>query len=263
MRNRSDNALRVGIGLLLRLSDDGAHLNWEDLGCAALLAVDHVNTGNAVIVPQLSTLSAGIALRPLLYDTRSTPQGGLKAYLDARAAGAVVVLGPARSAVSEVVAVAGGIQEVPTVSYWSSSPTLSDQSSYPYFARTYPCDTTTIRGLTQILFSETFSEWYNFGVVYVQDVWGSNYNRLIRDVVNEVPLPDGSEGASRTVTGFSFLPNNPQGIESAIRSLKHSGITIIILVTFQADLLTVTRYGSNTRHICCTPICTAIDRPLL
>ena len=166
------------VALLLQLSSGGVSIGWEDVGCAALLAVQHATARNGTVVPALSGLSEGFAWHALLYDTQSSRRGGSQAYmyLSAREAGAQSVLGPARSSVAEIVASLSGIYETPMVSYWAASPSLSDKTAFPFFARTYISDTTSARLLARVLYGgDPFADWYNVALLYVNDQWGNNY----------------------------------------------------------------------------------------
>jgi hypothetical protein len=106
----SYNQTRATLALLLRLTSSGVPLGWEDVGCAALLAVRHVQQRDGSVVPSLVNVPAGFNLSTLIYDSESTPTASMTAYLDAKAKGAHAVLGPARSASSTPVAMVGGVQ---------------------------------------------------------------------------------------------------------------------------------------------------------
>jgi len=116
--------------LLMRLTSGDTPLSdlWGGVACSALLAIEHANRGNGSIVPELARARTAPALEALLYNTRSEPATGVRKYREARGAGAVAVVGPARSAVSQPLAYLGAEDSVPLVSHWSSSPDLSDQS---------------------------------------------------------------------------------------------------------------------------------------
>jgi hypothetical protein len=55
------------------------------MGCAAALALRHVNDKDGTVVPALAVLDPSFRLRGLIYDTRSVSQGGIDAYQRGRA----------------------------------------------------------------------------------------------------------------------------------------------------------------------------------
>ena len=105
-----NNATQAVLGVLLRLTDSGSPLGWDSVGCAVNLAVRHVNERTGIIVPSLVNLSSSFSICALYFDTQSTARGAMEAYLEAKALGAQIVLGPARSATTEPVAVVAGVQ---------------------------------------------------------------------------------------------------------------------------------------------------------
>ena len=72
------------------------------------------------------------------------------------------IVGAARSAVSTPVAQLGAVDRMPQLSYWSSSPRLSDKAVYPYFGRTYPSDA--LAGIAMVSTIIHFG-WKNFAVI--------------------------------------------------------------------------------------------------
>ena len=133
----------ITIALLLRLSSSGQLLDdsWKAVSCAAVLAINDANLRRGRIVSQFSSLPSGSPhLHSVVYDTDSNSQGAVPAYRDARSRGAQAIVGPARSAVSEPLAVLGSVDSVPTVSYWATATSLSSQATYPFFSRSIPSD---------------------------------------------------------------------------------------------------------------------------
>ena len=96
------------------------------------------------------------------------------AYRGAAAQGAVAIAGPARSEVSRTVAQLAGVDQIPLLSFWASSPTLSDTATYPYFGRTYPSDEMLAYTLLELW--EEFG-WRSIGVLHVIDAFTSGLLR--------------------------------------------------------------------------------------
>ncbi len=65
-------------------------------------------------------------------------------------------------------------EQMPMVSYWASSPTLSDQTAYATFGRSFPSDATHAGLLTRLLF-EGFKGWKNVALVHESSQWGEGY----------------------------------------------------------------------------------------
>ena len=148
------------------------------MGCAAALAVRHVNEKKGVVVPALAALDPSFRLRGMIYDTRSVSQGGVDAYQRGRANGADAFVGATRSAVSERVALLSGIEQIPQISYSSSSPVFVDKTSYPYFTRTYPNDDLSA---TQVVTLLAKFGWRNVAVLHVNDNYGNGYAKAMID----------------------------------------------------------------------------------
>ena len=126
------------ISVLVPLNN--AHNFGPASGCAALLALRHVNEKNSSVVPQLANLSPNFRVRGLLYDTRTRADLGVAAYTRSVAAGADAIVGAAYSSVTVPVAQFSGISGIPQVSYGATAPVLSNKQLYPSFARTMPSD---------------------------------------------------------------------------------------------------------------------------
>jgi hypothetical protein len=137
--------------LLLRISKtDGTVLErGKATGCAALLGFKMANDRDPAVVPELAELPAASPILQVssnVFDTKSTPEGGVSAYRDARAACAASLVGPAISSVSLPLATLGTIDRLVMDSYSASSPLLSD-GDLLYFHRTFPADTVPVKPL--------------------------------------------------------------------------------------------------------------------
>lgn len=130
----------VRIGLLGRLTSSGESLGrlWEAVVCSGLLALRHANARNPAVVADFATVARTYA--PETFDTGSNAVAATIGYRAGREAGVVGFVGPALSSTSAVVANLGGIDQYPIISYWSSSPLLSDKARFPYFGRTFRSD---------------------------------------------------------------------------------------------------------------------------
>eukprot|EP00966_Prymnesium_polylepis_P120903 2793771-Prymnesium_polylepis.1 len=106
------------LGMIMPITNDptGAYLSQDflSLTCAAKLAVKHVNEGTNTIVPGLSDLVANLThLNVTLYDTGFSESPAIMAYRQLLATGEHALVGAARSAVSQPLAMLGKIDKLP------------------------------------------------------------------------------------------------------------------------------------------------------
>ena len=81
-------------------------------------------------------------------DTASTRRGSIFALNSAfQEDGATAIVGPDTSSQCETLSLLGAIYDLPLVSYWYSSPTLSNRGEFPFFSRTYASDAETVLAL--------------------------------------------------------------------------------------------------------------------
>ncbi|OLS20963.1 MAG: Leucine-, isoleucine-, valine-, threonine-, and alanine-binding protein precursor [Candidatus Heimdallarchaeota archaeon LC_3] len=101
-----------------------------------LIAIDEINaqTGANRILPE------GVTLVPIVKDDLNTAAGGTQAAQDLIAEGVHVVIGSSGSSVSGAMQDVLKGEDIVQLSYASSSPTLSDRTAYPLFARNVASD---------------------------------------------------------------------------------------------------------------------------
>lgn len=108
------------------------------MGVSGLLAVDMFNERNGSIIAELGQLGdCDVFFDETMFDTASTSVGSMTAYL---AQPHDIIVGAPRTASSEPVALVGGIQQVPQMSFWSTAPSFDNKFYNPYFMRTIPSD---------------------------------------------------------------------------------------------------------------------------
>ena len=132
------------------------------MNCAGLLAIKHANHRDTSVVSAFGSLTKNYS--HVSTDSGSAQNETMSAYITLKTAGAVGIVGPAMSGLSVPVATVGGLDALPSMSYWSSSPTLANKEAYPYFARTFPSD-----DLRAPLILETlvYFNFTNFAVIHV------------------------------------------------------------------------------------------------
>ena len=99
--------------------------------CTLKLAVEHVNTRNASIVPELANLRPGFSMSYTLLDTQFNAPDAVDALMNylfqsRELADSVprAVLGPLFSEIAKPTALLAGAEQVPMVSYRASAPEL-------------------------------------------------------------------------------------------------------------------------------------------
>ena len=107
------------LGLILPHTNDGAPLSgnaWQQVVCATLIALAHVNGRNDSVVPEMQTMTANLTLlNGSLYDSGYSVTPAIISYFQMRKDGAVALVGPARSAVSKQLAQFAKIDHIPQV----------------------------------------------------------------------------------------------------------------------------------------------------
>tara|TARA_B110001452_G_scaffold196118_1_gene166099 strand:- start:4103 stop:8938 length:4836 start_codon:yes stop_codon:yes gene_type:complete len=222
--------INATLALLLRLTSSGVSLSeyWVGVGCATVLAVEHFNTRNATVVPELATLDSPLQLQPLYLNTDSLQAGGLTAYRAALAAGPPHgLLGPPRSAVSVPTAQLGAIDSLPQLSYWASSPTLSDKSIYSHFGRTYPSDS--VSGGLVMQTASAFG-WVNVACIYVNDVWAQGLLTVMQSWSGANP------GGAKIALAATFNFGDATSLQQAVADVAASHLNIIVFIVFDSDL---------------------------
>ncbi|XP_077973472.1 metabotropic glutamate receptor 7-like [Styela clava] len=92
------------------------------------------------------------------------------------------VVGGARSSVSMQLARILQVFSIPQVSYWSTSPDLSDKKLFEYFFRTVPPDIHQTLAITEFI---TQMKWNYISIVYDDDQYGvRGYSELLRHLKN-------------------------------------------------------------------------------
>ena len=129
---------------------------WQAVAASGLAAANDFNARIGSYVPQFAseTMQAcDVQLSVSVVDSGSTATVTLGALTERlfTPSSPDLVVGPARSEVAQQAATLLGTEAIDTLlmSYWASSPRLSDQSLYPRFMRTYPTDEATAAALCE------------------------------------------------------------------------------------------------------------------
>jgi Receptor family ligand binding region/7 transmembrane sweet-taste receptor of 3 GCPR len=167
---------------------------------ATMLAVQHLNTGDGSIIPELEGLpercpirfsiqyvdtefDVGTALNHAIALTHPrinvTDDLGDEEFAYKNHLPPCAFLGASQSAVSGPTSIITGLNDFVQLSGESTSSDLDDRNQYPRFARTVPSDAGTAEALIQFLHEELKLE--HLAVINVNDSFGNAYARNIRD----------------------------------------------------------------------------------
>ena len=165
------------------------------------------------------------------------------------------VLGPTYSSVAKPTALIASAEQVPMLSYFASSPDLSDKLTYRFFTRTYPTDDTAARLLTRALYDgSVFTDWNHVAVVYRDDVFGQGYLGAMQDEFDAwissmperrstSPLPNNFKAEDvdtyHTLRSFPFTDKYRESIIGTLKLVRDSSYSIIVVVGASQSLATL------------------------
>jgi len=153
---------------------------------ALLLALEHLNTGNGTIVPELNGINERCPLKFYTnsFDTKGNPKAGVSHIMNLtdREQDQQLIpyafLGAARSTVSIPTSIISSLRGFPQISPHSTAPTLDDTMQHDLFGRTIPNDDgTAVALLTQLAY------WNieHIAVLHINDAYGNAFANGIRD----------------------------------------------------------------------------------
>jgi hypothetical protein len=168
---------------------------------AGWLALQHFNQRNTTIVSSLPE-DCKVTLTADWRDSRFSTRDAVLQLQDALYADTPkpnFLLGAARSAVSQTLAILGGVHELPQISATSTSADLDNKGQYPYFARTVPSNTGDAQAIA--LYFKDLGVTY-FGAIYVRDSFGIAYfedlklqSQALAITVVAAPYDDGDDAS--------------------------------------------------------------------
>lgn len=121
---------------------------WLTVAMSGLIGMDMFNNRDSTFIEEYRGLDCPVYFNYTMYDDRSTPVGAMIAY---RSREHDILVGPARSVASVPTAIVGGIDHIPQMSYWATSPALDDKDYYTYYMRTIPADSALAQALMDYL----------------------------------------------------------------------------------------------------------------
>ena len=212
------------VAMLVALSIDGTDtygVNRQQIVCASLLAAHDARVGNEAIVPTIRSLIPNSNVSITVHDTEDRRGISIQEFNTAVFdGGAVAAVGPGRSSNCETLSLLGAIYTVPLLSYWCSSPALSDTHEYPFFARTYASDAVTVLALPQLI--HEFG-WRSVSMVYRgEEEYTVAYAAGLRESLPAAGI--------RLVEEATINEREQQTFAPALATIKQSGANIILAI---------------------------------
>lgn len=122
---------------------DGDLLPIVQVGVATHLAIEHLNSGNGVIIPEVEGLNERCPIRftTEMIDSKRSPSVAVNEAIEIISREnqtTCAIAGAGRSPVTIPLAIISGIRDIPQISPLSTSEELNNKEIYPRFARTVP-----------------------------------------------------------------------------------------------------------------------------
>jgi hypothetical protein len=202
---------------------------------AALMAIQHVNSGDGSIVDELQGLNDRCRIRftTELVDTHSS---GIDAVHDltriisrkpedVETPQPCAVLGSSWSDATRKMATVTGVYDLLQVTPSASSVSLDNKGEFPLFARTHPSDAAMAQLSVSYLKTELNIEF--FGTLFVYNEFGSSYNEAL---VAQATL------RNMTQKAVGFPPSADEAtIRGALKKLQATGYNYFIGVFYVED----------------------------
>ena len=197
---------------------------WQAVAVTALAAAADFNARNGTFAPALASEQMAACDKQMeitMLDSESTGQMALEALFGSGlfTDPPHVVIGAALSAVNSVTAVPTGALEIPQISYWSTSPKLSDKELYPRFMRTIPDDTIIAQAMCELV--QGFG--YDFlAVIAIDDTWGQG----LSDALTKSCTPRGVE-----VLVYHYDSESVDSIDDSVRAASRMDQDIVFVLS--------------------------------
>ena len=198
---------------------------YEDAVSVAL-AVQHLNTGDGSIVPQVAGLHEKCPIRFTMMTADSADSAGtaIKHAVD-QSGKACAFIGEYRSALSMPMAIVTGLLGYPQVSSASTSADLEDRSQYPLFGRTLPSDDG--NAVPLMLYLRNVLQMAQLVVININDPYGNSYVDGMRQAAAEY-TPD-------LMIQQITVDENAASIEAAVAGIKRSGFRFVFCLVFNIE----------------------------
>lgn len=205
-------------------------------GLAAIaLAMEHLNTGNGTIIPQVDGINERCPLRftTKSFDTATSQRVGVDHLIDMTDRGNTeqllpcAILGAAYSSISIPTSIISGLRGFPQISPVSTSAALDDASQFKLFGRTIPNDDGTAIPLLDML---TYWNVNYLAVIHTDDAYGNAFANGIQ-VAAQRDYPH-----LRIQTVGILLGASDDQIFEAVKELKGTQFQYFFGIIYSQDL---------------------------
>jgi len=206
----------------------------EDDLAASLMAIHHFN--NPQLSPHLTPQDlegCNIKLTAEFFDTQYSPIDSTRLFTNIlqrqhtlQLPAPSAVIGAYRSAVTSPLAILTGVNDIPQVSYGSTSTDFDVKEQYPLFGRTIHSSTGEAQVALQLYKSLLHAS--HVGVLFVTDAYGSALQKAFQDAASE-------ENIITDSVAFSYSADlNSNEIRNAVTSLKNTDFRFFYVIAFEA-----------------------------
>jgi hypothetical protein len=170
-----------------------------------------------------TSLDYDFIIKPVYFDTNGTAAEGVRAmgFASTFDSELPVILGPDYSSVTAGSRTTTASFEIPLVSAYATSPTLSDKNLYPTFSRVIPNDA--LQGQAIAAFLRHFG-WKRFAILSGVDDFESNLRESIVKSAAEVGIKNEASGSFDTE-----YKKDTFNLEDKLRYFQKRNCTIIVL----------------------------------
>ena len=193
------------------------------------IAVHHFNTRNTAVLPAFGTpeiLACNHTIDLLGFmDTRSLTSTAVEQFLTLQNK-AELFISPVRSEETHALALNAGALGKPMVSYWSTSPELSDTSDHPMLSRVIPSDGRTAAAIARWLAAQNYTA---ISLIGLSDSFGQSFKDEFLDAAG---------GYNISVESFMFSSNGEEDgtMELAVRRASEQEVNVFLYVHYNNQI---------------------------
>jgi hypothetical protein len=227
-----------------RLADASTFLPFSDgtgatragvmsMAIGALLAIYHFNNPETAILDDIPQLQQGcnVRLTTEFFDSQLSPVDSTRVFTNVLRRNhslakplPTCVVGAYRSATTSPLAILTGVNDIPQVSYASTSSDFEVKEQYPLFGRTIP--STAGEAKASVDYYATLGATH-VAILFVTDAFGSSLQKAFQDAAAEV-------GIVTLSVAFSYSANvNGDEIPSAVNSIANTKFRYIYAISFE------------------------------
>jgi len=220
---------------------DGVRQGWGDeakaLDSIFAIAAEHFNERSTIILDILGSQELKDCKHNIsfshLYDSMGVSQLALEQYLyhqnDIDKFDYIV--GPGTSTESVVMGIIAGVQEIPMMGYWATSPSLSDKNVFPTFARSFPADDSIAVAQAEFFKLQNYTA---IGLIFTNDPFGIGFKDALFKECSKRDI---------LVHFVGFNGDDEESIKNAIKSIANLKLNIISAASFSHYYSNIAKYA--------------------